>query len=100
MRLRGVKKGIFHTRGCECVQKSMRLVSEYTSVVATSFDGSGEIVCRLTATGAGERKTPLQLSPAAYGKAGRCAVSRQQSPSHHLDLSGRNARTRPDGPVP
>jgi len=52
----------------------MRLVSEYTKVVATSFGGSDEIVCRLTATLAGERKTPLRLSPAAFGDAGRRAV--------------------------
>src|SRR4029434_4822340 len=71
MRLRGVKQGVLHRSGCDCVQKSMRLVSEYTKVVATSFDGSDEFVCRLTATVAVERKPPLRLSPAAFGDAGR-----------------------------
>ncbi len=37
MRLRGAKSVFFHRSGRDCVQKSMRLVSEYTKVVATSF---------------------------------------------------------------
>ena len=37
MRLEGVRKDIFHIRGCDCVQKRMRRVSQSTQVVATSF---------------------------------------------------------------
>src|SRR5258705_9625957 len=37
MRLREAKSVFFHRSGCDCVQKSMRPVLEYTKVVATSF---------------------------------------------------------------
>src|SRR6266545_6125716 len=39
MRLRGAKSICFHRSGCDCVQKSMRPVLQYTKVVATSFCG-------------------------------------------------------------
>ena len=34
-----VKNGSFHRSGCDWLQKRMRLVSEYTKVVATSLSG-------------------------------------------------------------
>ena len=37
MRLRGANSVFFHKSRCDCVQKSMRPVLEYTKVVATSF---------------------------------------------------------------
>jgi hypothetical protein len=38
MRMRGVKTGFFHRRGCEYRQEWMRMISEYTEEDANSFN--------------------------------------------------------------
>ena len=37
MRMERVESGVFYRRGCEYIQEWVRMVSEYTGVVANSF---------------------------------------------------------------
>src|SRR6266542_2751544 len=47
--------GILPRRGCDSIQKRMRLVSQGTQVVATSFIGATRCNCRLTTRALGPR---------------------------------------------
>jgi hypothetical protein len=73
--MRVVKSGVFHRSGCEYIQERMRMVSEYTEVVANSF-------CE------GAKSAARARRGATKDLAGQM-----------LDLSGRDAESGPDGPA-
>lgn len=59
MRMKGARSGFFHRSGCEYIQESMRMISDFTEDDANSFDQAADAEYAVPAPRDGTKKILL-----------------------------------------